>query len=139
VESWVSKHWCLKIKGIVKSFVVDRGYFIFTFTNKSKRDIIFRFDPYIMGSRGMFLSLWSLDFNPEDKISAAPMWARLPFLPLIFWEESYLRAIKNKLGRYIDRAKPKGNQYSCARICVNVDLEKGLSEAVQIKIDEWSF
>jgi len=29
--------------------------------------------------------------------------------------------------------------YSCARICVEMDLEKGLREAVQIKIDEWSF
>jgi hypothetical protein len=62
-----------------------------------------------MGSRGMFLSPWSLDFNPEDEILAAPVWVRLPFLPLIFWEENYFRAIGNKLGRYIDRAEPKGN------------------------------
>jgi hypothetical protein len=32
------------------------------------------------------------------------------------------------LGHYIDQAEPKGNIYSCARICVEINLEKGLSE-----------
>jgi hypothetical protein len=139
VESWVLEHWCPKVKGTIRYFVVGRGYFIFTFFSKSERDIIFRSGPYFMGSRGMFLSPWSLDFNPEDEISTTPVWVRLPFLPLIFWEENYFRAIGNKLGRYIDWAEPKGNQYSYAIICVEVDLEKGLPEAVQIKIDDWSF
>jgi hypothetical protein len=34
--------------------------------------------------------------------------------------------------------EPKGNLYSYARICVEVDLEKGLLEALQINIDGWS-
>jgi hypothetical protein len=61
-----------------------------------------------MGSRGMYLSPWTLDFNPDQEITAAPIWVRLPLLPLIFWDDSSLRAIGNKLGHYIDCAKPKG-------------------------------
>ena len=43
-----------------------------------------------------------------------------------------------KLGRYIDRAERK-DQFSCARICVEVDLEIGLPEAIQLTIADWSY
>jgi hypothetical protein len=69
---------------MIISFVVGRGYFIFKFSNKSERDTIFLSGPYFMGSMGMFLSPWSLYFNPEDEISTTLVWVRLPFLPLIF-------------------------------------------------------
>ena len=34
------------------------------------------------------------------------------------------------MGKYIDQAERK-NLYSCARICVEVDLESGFPEAIQ--------
>jgi hypothetical protein len=55
-----------------------------------------------MDTRGMFLAPWSLDFNPEDGITTTLVWVRLSFLPLIFWEENYLRDIENKLGKFMD-------------------------------------
>ena len=42
------------------------------------------------------------------------------------------------LGRYLDSADPKGGQFKCARICVEVNLEKGLLESLKIKLGEWS-
>ena len=45
--------------------------------------------------------------------------------------------IGNSLGKYIDKAKPRGPLFSCARICIEVDLEKGLLEAVNIEMDGW--
>jgi hypothetical protein len=41
--------------------------------------------------------------------------------------------------RYIDRAEPKEGLQSCARICVEVDLEKGLPEAINLMLDNWSY
>jgi hypothetical protein len=79
-----------------------------------------------MGSEGMCLSPWNLDFNTEKKITISPMWVRLPHLPLIFWDDNSLIAIGNKLDWFIDHAKPKGNLYSFVRICVETDLEKGI-------------
>jgi hypothetical protein len=29
--------------------------------------------------------------------------------------------------------------YSCARICVEVDLEKGLPEAIKLRLDDWTY
>ena len=40
------------------------------------------------------------------------------------------------MGRFIDKADPKG-QYSCALICVEVDLEAGLPEAIKLTVGEW--
>jgi hypothetical protein len=68
----------------------------------------------------------------------APVWVRLPHLMLILWDECSLREIGNKLGHFIDRVEPKGNLYSCVRICVEVDLDKRLLEALQINLHGWS-
>ena len=43
----------------------------------------------------------------------------------------------NKLGKYIDQIERK-EQYLCARICVEVDLEIGLPEAINLIVAQWS-
>lgn len=48
-----------------------------------------------------------------------------------------METIENKLGKYIDRAERR-EQYSCARICVEVDLEIGLPEAIKLIVVGWS-
>jgi hypothetical protein len=41
--------------------------------------------------------------------------------------------MRNGLGCFIDKAYNKA-QYTCARICVEVDLEDGLPEVVKLKV-----
>ena len=77
---------------------------MFLFSNKEGRDLIFRSGPYFMGSKGMYLAPWYLDFNPEDEMTPTPVWVRLPHFPLIFWDEGSFRDIGNTVGRYINRA-----------------------------------
>lgn len=48
-----------------------------------------------------------------------------------------METIGNKLGKCIDRVERR-EQYSCARICVEVDLEMGLPEAIKLAIAGWS-
>ena len=79
-----------------------------------------------MGPQGLYLNKWTLDFDPnQDVPSAVPVWVRLSHLPLHCWNLRSLEAIGNTLGKYIDKAD-KRDQYTCARICVEVDLEVGL-------------
>jgi hypothetical protein len=42
------------------------------------------------------------------------------------------------VGHYITHTEPKGNIFTCARICVEMDFEKGLSEAIQLNLEGWS-
>ena len=48
-----------------------------------------------------------------------------------------MQAIGNSLGNYIDKAEPKGPLFSYARICIEVDPEKGLPEAIILYMDGW--
>jgi hypothetical protein len=70
-------------------------------------------------------------------LSVVSVWIRLPHLPLHCWNPNSLRNIGNSLGKYIDSIEPKANMFACARICVEVDLEKGLPEAILLKLDNW--
>lgn len=91
-----------------------------------------------MGPQGLYLNKWSPDFDPtQDVPSAVPVWVRLPHLPLHCWSQKSLQIIGNSLGKYVDQAVRK-DQYSCARICVEVDLEQGLPEAIKLTVAGWS-
>jgi hypothetical protein len=85
----------------------------------------------------MYLNKWTLDFSPKNDVpSIVSVWVWLLHL-LHCWSDDALRCIGNSIGRYIDCAKPKENIFSCARICVKVDLEKGILEAMVISLDNW--
>jgi hypothetical protein len=47
-----------------------------------------------------------------------------------------MQAIGNGLSKYIDKDNPK-DQYSHARICVEVDLESGLPEAIKLTVGDY--
>ena len=109
---------------------------MFVFGLAEDRDLIFQNGPYFMGPQGLYLNKWTPDFDPsQDVPSTVPIWVRLPFLTLHCWNTESLVIIGNKLGKYIDRAERK-DQFSCARICVEVDLEIGLPEAIQLTVPD---
>ncbi|KAH9325184.1 hypothetical protein KI387_005362, partial [Taxus chinensis] len=42
--------------------------------------------PWFFGRRGFYLRKWSPGFNPHtESMTQAPIWVRLPGLPLEFW------------------------------------------------------
>ena len=98
--------------------------------------MIFRNGPYFMGPIGMYLNKWDLSFNPEKDIpKAVTVWVKLHHLPLHYWNDEDFRAIGNTLGKDVDKSEPKAPMFSCTRICVEVDLEKGLPESINLSID----
>jgi hypothetical protein len=138
VDAWVQRNWSPLVKEGIRSHLVGRGFFVFVFDNIEDKNLIFRNGPYFMGPQGLYLNKWSPDFDPtQDVPSAVPVWVCLPHLPLHCWNPKSLESIGNTLGKYIDRAERK-DQYSCARICVEVDLEVGLPEAIQLTVADWS-
>jgi hypothetical protein len=51
------------IKGHPSHAFYGRGLLAFLFEEKEDRDLIFQRGPYLMGSRGMWLNKYILDFN----------------------------------------------------------------------------
>ena len=137
-EQWVNRNWAPLISESVTSYFLGRGFFLFEFTSREDKDLIFRNRPYFMGPQGLYLNKLTPDFDPAvDVPKAVPVWVRLPNLPVHCWNWDSLKHIGNSLGKFIDRASNK-DQYDCARICVEVDLEEGLPEAIKIKVGSWS-
>ena len=92
-----------------------------------------------MGPRGMYLNKWDLSFNPEKDVpKVVPVWVKLPHLPLHCWNDEDFRAIGNTLGKYVDKSEPKALMFSCAPICVEVDIEKKFPESINLSIDGWN-
>ena len=90
--------------------------------------------PLFHGPQGLYLNRWMLDFDPAvDVPSAVLVWVRLPNLPVHCWNWDLLKHIRNTLMKFIDRVNNK-DEYDCACICVEVDLEVGLPEAIKIKV-----
>jgi hypothetical protein len=138
LEAWIQRNWCPLEKYGIKSHLVGMGFYAFVFYNTEDKNIIFRNTPYFMGPQGLYLNKWSPDFDPTQYVpSAVPIWVRLPHIPLHCWNSKSLESIGNTLGKYIDKADRK-DQYSCTRICVEVDMEVGLLEAIQLKVTDWS-
>ena len=90
-NSWVQHNWRPLIDQNVSCYALGRGYFLFDFSSKLDRDLIFRNGPYFMGPQGLYLTRWTPDFDPAlDVPKAVPVWVRLPNLPMHFWgEESF--------------------------------------------------
>jgi hypothetical protein len=138
VDAWVQRNWSPLVKEGIKIHLVGRGFYAFVFDNTEDINLIFRNGPYFMGPQGLYLNKWSPDFDlTQDVPSVVPVWVRLPHLPLHCWNLKSLESIGNTLGKYIDKADRK-DQYSCARICVEVDLEVGLPKSIQLKVADWS-
>jgi hypothetical protein len=136
-DNWIQRNWRPLIKSSVTCYAVGRGFFIFEFISQEDIDLIFRNGSYFMGTQGLYLNRWTPSFDPAVEVPKdVPVWVRLPNLPIHCWNPTSLQAIGNGLGQYIDRADPK-DQYSCAHICVEVDLEVGLPEAIKLKVGEW--
>jgi hypothetical protein len=136
-DNWIQRNWRPLTKNSVTCYSVGKGFYIFEFISQEDRDLIFRNGPYFMGTQGLYLNRWTPNFDPALEIPKdVPVWVRLPNLPIHCWNSTSLQAIGNGLGHYIDKADPK-DQYSCARICVEVDLEVGLPEAVNLKVGDW--
>jgi hypothetical protein len=130
-DDWIQRNWRSLIQSSVTCYPVGRGFFIFEFISKEDRDLIFRSGPYFMGMQGLYLNRWTPDFDPSvDVPKEVSVWVCLPNLPVHCWNYQSLQKIRNGLGRFIDKADTKAH-YSCARICVEVDLEAGTARSRQ--------
>jgi hypothetical protein len=92
---------------------------------KKDRDLIFRSEPYFLGTRGMHLNKWTLDFSSENDVpSAVSVWVCLPHFPLHCWNDDAFHCIGNSIDRYIDQAEPKENIFSLQEFALRSTWKK---------------
>lgn len=116
-----------------------KGYFIVLFNLIEHYKKALEEGPWFMGSPGLFLTPWFPNFDPASAvITKAPVWIRLPNLPIHLWRTAVYRQIGNTLGCFLmgDYAREQQGLYTYARVCAELDLSKGLPEFINLKIND---
>lgn len=127
LHSWVLSAWAPILSSDAIICPCARGFFVVIFGSPEDRDQICKSGPWFWGRSGLSLQPWppSFDASTAD-ISSAPVWVRLPNLPLHFWGPKSLQSIGNALGKFHSRSPETKTAFTTfARICVEMDFTKG--------------
>ncbi|KAK6118463.1 hypothetical protein DH2020_047795 [Rehmannia glutinosa] len=90
-----------------------------------------------LGDCPMRVFKWTPSFNPRTEAPLAPVWIRLPGLPIHFFDHNALFAICKIIGTplQVDSPTATRTRLSMARVCVELDLLKERVEEVILEFD----
>ncbi|XP_031131691.1 uncharacterized protein LOC116033077 [Ipomoea triloba] len=108
---------------------LDQDYFVAKF--ESLRDYEFaKYEgPWIILGHYLTVQEWEPNFHPyKNKLSKLLVWARLPAIPIEYFEEGFLMKIGKQIGRpvKVDTTTSLVSIGKFARVCIEVDLSKPL-------------
>lgn len=131
IHNWIYTQWTTNCQILLCS----KGFFVVQFESKEDYQRIIEQGPWFWGRAGLFLTPWFPEFDANSMVvTKMPVWVRLPNLPLPFWHHQVLEDIGNLLGKFIKSDSDLNEQglFTYARICVEIDLSKGLPDRVQL-------
>ena len=99
VRKWVINKW--KVKGNICVSAMPSGLFCFRFTTEDDLQMVLS-GTWYFGKHCLALTRWHLGFDAGLELKKlAPVWVRLPGLPLEFWDEGILRWVGNSFGHFV--------------------------------------
>ncbi|KAL0288045.1 UNVERIFIED_CONTAM: hypothetical protein Sradi_7109000 [Sesamum radiatum] len=80
---------------------------------------------------------WSPDFDPHTESPIAPVWIKLPGLPVHLFEKNALFTVAAKIGKPLRMDEPTADlsRPDLARVCVEIDLTAPKVQAVHLQIN----
>lgn len=123
-------------KGKVRIGAYDYRHIFIEFNNELDFDAAY-FQRF-MGTFGALMRMfkWSLDFDPNEETSLAPIWVLLPELPFRMFKWDYLKQVLEQISTPIkeDIATIARTRPHMAKVRVEVDLMKSLQDSVFVGI-----
>jgi hypothetical protein len=105
LRSWIDSEWSPLLVGEVSVCPFAKGFFAAIFESSDERDLVSSSGPWFWGRAGLSVQPWTPDFDPATaSISSAPVWVRLPSLPLHFRGDKSLESIGNGIGKFLCNA-----------------------------------
>ena len=132
IHAWIFQNWTTNCQILLCS----KGFFIVQFDSPDEYQKVLLQGPWFWGRAGLFITPWFPEFDANTMVvTKMPVWVRLPNMPLPFWHHLVLEDIGNLLGRFIksDNERKDKGLFTYARICVEIDLSKGLPDRLQLK------
>lgn len=105
---------------------LKNGVFVLNFQSEGGYMKALEQPPWLLGSKMMFLRPWSPEMQLKRlKLTAMPVWIRLPHLKLHYYTVAGLSKLASYIGKplYTDQQTASQGRESYARICV--ELEPG--------------
>lgn len=131
LHQWVFATWTQ----IVISTYAPRVFFVVQFDTQKDLEFVLNEGPWFWGRVGLFITPSFPEFDATTmKVSTIPIWVRLHNLSLPFWHHQILEGIGNKLGNFkkMDLERKEKGIFTFARICVEIDLSKGLPDRIHL-------
>lgn len=134
LRSWISSAWSPLVEGEIVACPCAKGFFVAIFDSNADRFKVSSSGPWFWGRAGLSMKPWTPDFDPSTaSISTAPVWVRLPSLPLHFWEGKSLESIGNGLGKFLCNCPDESiDRTTFARICVEMDFKNGFPAEINL-------
>jgi len=132
LHNWIHTNWTTSCQVLLCS----KGFFVVQFESQEDYQKILMQGPWFWGRAGLFITPWFPEFDADNMVvTKMPVWVRLPNLPLPFWHHEVLEDIGNRLGKFIisDEERREQGLFTYARICVEIDLSKGLPDKIQLQ------
>ncbi|PKU68139.1 hypothetical protein MA16_Dca015641 [Dendrobium catenatum] len=107
-----------------------------SFKSSEVVDEILNRGPWYVNGCIVGMDKWTPEFDPNSfKGISAPIWIKLPCLPLYCWDEDSIVRIASCLGSpmYLDGNTFRWSKREFARVCVKIDLEKKLPNGVWVE------
>ena len=115
---------------------LGRGFYNFHFDEVVDREKIWSMGVWTIKPGHMRMQQWVPDFNPNSqRPTNAQVWARLYDLPWEYWDANILKNIARGIGipLKIDQNTLDGKFGHFARILIDIDLSKDLTESLMIE------
>jgi len=138
LHAWIYHNWTTNCQILLCS----KGFFIVLFDSPDEYQKVFMQGPWFWGRAGLFITPWFPEFDANTMVvTKMPVWVRLPNLPLPYWQHTVLEDIGNLLGRFIksDNERKEKGLFTYARICVEIDLSKGLPDRLYLKHESYTW
>jgi hypothetical protein len=141
LHSWIASEWTPLLEEEAHVRPCVKGFFVVIFASSKDRDLIYSSRPWFWGRSGLSVQLWTPSFDPSSaSIPSAPVWVRLPGLPIHFWGDSSLSHIGNALGKFHSSSpETKWGFTTYARICVEMDFNKGFPARITLQGKNYSW
>ena len=114
---------------------LEHGFYLTRFSLKDDYEAILRKGPWFIGENFLSIRPWEPDFRPASaNVTSIAVWIRLKELPIEYYNLEALIHIGKSIGNVlrVDSHTAMETRRRYARICVQVDVNKPLPNAVLI-------
>ncbi|XP_020680538.2 uncharacterized protein LOC110098151 [Dendrobium catenatum] len=122
--------------------MLGMDWILCSFYNNESMEAVFNNGPWFVNGKIIGMDKWSCNFDPSSlKGLSAPIWIRLPNLPLLCWDEINICRIASTIGEplMIDGNLFQWGRREFGRVCVRINLYIALPKGTWVESSSGKF